>query len=320
MKLKKMIGVSLAAAALAASLAPAFPAAADDITVVDGFTLFQGRVEGYNGPGGSVAVPEGAVSIDYSLFGLGDGAKITSVRIPASISEIDPCAFAGADQLTYIGVDPKNPDYSSPCGVLFDKRTETLVKYPAGRKDKSYKVPAGTAAIAYEAFREAPITAVSLPAGLKTVAENAFYFCDLRSVSLPAGLTSVGKDAFYANEHLAKIGVPQSLASVGADAFKECHGGVTGPATFYGGSRASALADEYGREYFAQFAWCSGSVGDSKNPRFGDFRCTDDKWSFTITAYGSPAGRIAFSVPHGTTRKLAVRGYNGAMLTEVFSY
>ena len=52
--------------------------------------------------------------------------------IPARVTSIGVMAFAGCTNLPAITVDPKNSDYSSLAGVLFDKRQSTLVEYPDG--------------------------------------------------------------------------------------------------------------------------------------------------------------------------------------------
>ena len=55
---------------------------------------------------------------------------LEEVSIPASVEQIDPCAFANCASLTDIRVDDANPTYSDVDGVLFDVTGEILVFCP----------------------------------------------------------------------------------------------------------------------------------------------------------------------------------------------
>jgi len=55
-------------------------------------------------------------------------------------------------KLTTINVDPNNANYSSIDGVLFNKDQTILLKYPAGRITREYKIPASVTSIEDGAF------------------------------------------------------------------------------------------------------------------------------------------------------------------------
>ncbi|MDE8698322.1 leucine-rich repeat protein, partial [Bacteroides cellulosilyticus] len=66
--------------------------------------------------------------------------SLTSITIPNSVTYVDVSAFAGCTSLTEIKVAVENPNYVSVNGVLYNKSRTVLTCYPAGKKDKSYKI------------------------------------------------------------------------------------------------------------------------------------------------------------------------------------
>lgn len=74
-----------------------------------------------------------------------------TVHIPASIVFVWDGAF-DIDSLLAFEVDEENETFEAHGGALFTKGLETLIKYPAGREEKSYTLPDETKYIAAGAF------------------------------------------------------------------------------------------------------------------------------------------------------------------------
>lgn len=187
---------------------------------------------------------------DY-IFG---GCKsLKSVTIPKGVTEIGLIPFGGCVSLESINVEQGNKKYFSVDGVLMstDKEGISLVKYPEGKKDTSYTVPANVNNINYGAFVECEnLVALDCEANsqLETIGSEAFEACyALTSVSLPKSLTSlegavflgcralktvefeegcrleaINGYTFYECKKLEKITVPASVKSIGMFAFGAC--------------------------------------------------------------------------------------------------
>ncbi len=216
----------------------------------DGGSIAIGFSNGYSG---DIIVPD-SVDIDGQLFAVsavGDYAflgatSLTSVSLPATISQIGATPFANSTKLTAINVADGNKDFCSVDGVLFDKECTTLIACP-GAKSGDYSVPATVDSICSSAFYGcSTITAISLPSsvrkfgvnvfrgcskltsleipeGVSNVPANTFYGCRLlKNITLPCTLESIAHHAFYYCQSLANIQLPEGLISIDYNAFEEC--------------------------------------------------------------------------------------------------
>ncbi|WP_295157349.1 fibronectin type III domain-containing protein [uncultured Ruminococcus sp.] len=170
----------------------------------------------------SVTLPDSLKSLEKSAFGC--CMNLTDVIIPDSVTDIDSGAFYYCTSLSNFIVDEDNPSYSSSDGVLYDKNKTTLLKYPEGKKDKSYTLPDNVTKIGSNAFDSClNLTSVTLPAGVTSIGDYAFARCSaLTSVTLSDGVTSIGKYAFNYCDSLTEIKIPDSVTSIGEYAFYDC--------------------------------------------------------------------------------------------------
>jgi hypothetical protein len=158
------------------------------LTAVPGFAQNTGdfQIEGtvlvqYNGTGANVTVPAGVTSIGEWAFS--ECTSLSSITLPAGLTSIGEDAFYGCTSLSNISIDANNMYFTAIGGVLYSKDQKTLLVYPAGKRDTSYRVLAG----------------------VTSIGESAFYGCtSLSSITLPAGKK-------YAVAAFADVGIYQIL-------------------------------------------------------------------------------------------------------------
>ncbi len=174
---------------------------------------------------GPVVVPGTLGDLPVTGIGpaaFGCAAQVTSVAIPASITNIGDSAFRGALSLNSITVDAPNLTYSSVDGVLFDKGQSTLIQFPQGRTG-NYRVPDGVAHLESGAFWSCGVTNVSLPNTVVTMGQHVFALCqNLASIELPDSLTSIPAYTFHECSALASVRIGNGVADIGESAFDRC--------------------------------------------------------------------------------------------------
>jgi len=192
----------------------------------------------------SVTLPESLTEINYAVFYY--CSALISVTIPASVDNISGGAFDGCSSLENITVKEGNNDYCSKDGVLFTKDMETLMKYPAKKAGKEYKVPSEVRTIGSNAFYGclsltsvtlpevmtslnsyvfygcSSLTSVNIPSGITTIPGYAFYSTSLMSVTIPEGVESIEYGAFGYCSRLTHISIPSTVTSIASSAFDSC--------------------------------------------------------------------------------------------------
>lgn len=131
----------------------------------------------------SIEVPDSVTSIGEMAF-LGC-TSLKSVKLSTGVAKIDKNAFGSCSALQEIQVAKDNPNFSSLNGILYSKKQDTLVIYPAAKADAAYIIPSGVTSVAMYAFSENPyLETLTIPNSLIKVGDSAFYNCkNLRAVS-----------------------------------------------------------------------------------------------------------------------------------------
>ena len=136
---------------------------------------------------------------------------LTSLTLPAGITEIGEYAFCDCDGLTSLTL---------PAGI-------TWISYGAFRGCSgltSLTLPAGITEISSGAFRGCSgLTSLTLPAGITEIGSEAFRGCSgLTSLTLPAGITEIYNGTFYGCSGLTSLTLPDGITSIGSEAFFFC--------------------------------------------------------------------------------------------------
>lgn len=125
-------------------------------------------------------------SIDSSALTSTNLQKLTISKNIRNLGENENSSlWMSCNNLKEIQVSESNSFYSSKNGVLYNKSGTELLKYPEGKKSKTF----------------------SVPAGVKTIGEKAFYNSYLEKLSLPYSISSFPNYNFERNDKIIEINV-----------------------------------------------------------------------------------------------------------------
>ena len=210
----------------------------------------------YTGKGSTVILPSTINSWPVTKIGedaFQDNTTITSVTIPASVTEIGSNAFAGCTNLTIVNyagdwsnltIQSGNPAVEDAAKdaaneQLFDfefilnntavvvtnykcKGTAADVTIPSRYKGKP------VTAINNAAFPNSAVTSVTIPDSITSIPDAAFVNCSkLTNISIPNSVTYIGFSAFSSCTSLKSITLPSSLSTIGNSAFAGCPSSMT---------------------------------------------------------------------------------------------
>jgi len=148
----------------------------------------------------SIDIPNGVEEITYAVFS--NCKHLTSIFIPRSVTSIGKLVFDECINMTSIDVASDSQTYHSEDGVLFNKNTDTIVKYPCGKENDVYSIPDTVSQLTDWSFAECK---------------------NLKSVVIPDSVEAIGGGAFYGCENLTSIVIPSSVKSIGDRCFLNCN-------------------------------------------------------------------------------------------------
>ncbi|NLF86246.1 MAG: leucine-rich repeat domain-containing protein, partial [Lentisphaerae bacterium] len=166
-----------------------------------------------------VTIPDSVTSIGTGAFALDYGLE--QIMIGRGVSHIGEGVFAYT-ALATIAVDPANPSYCAPDGVLYDKAQTMLLAFPPS-KSGTYDIPVGVTAIGASAFTGCfGLTGVSIPETVAAIGKKAFSGCaSLTGVTIPSGVAVIEDNAF-SQSGLTGVTIPDGVTAIGEAAFAYC--------------------------------------------------------------------------------------------------
>ena len=152
-----------------------------------------------------VSITDAIEKIEYGTFR--ECSNLRSIVIPDSVCEIGNWAFAGCEsletvsigknvseigemgftasyvfgscvRLISINVNDENSAFSSINGVLFNKEKTTIIMYPQGKTDESYRIPDSVTSIGCKAFFSCTnLSSITIPDSVTSIEDVAFSDC-----------------------------------------------------------------------------------------------------------------------------------------------
>ena len=169
------------------------------------------------------------ITIPNSVTDVGERAfysctNLTTVTIGNSVTSIGRFAFENCTSLVTIEVSKNNKDYASFDGVLFCKNKTKLIKYPAGKTDRTYEIPDSVTNIGIGTFENClNLASITIPNSVISIGVYAFaYSPNLTSVEIPNSVTSIGDGAFYWCTSLTSLTIPDGVTDISERAFSNC--------------------------------------------------------------------------------------------------
>lgn len=229
------------------------------------YTIVNNKVElqRYYGTNADVSIPsqmEGK-PVNRTVGGLFiDCPNLTTVHIPASLTEIVLFNPQNCPKLVEFSIDYANPTYCCHNGVLFTKNMQQIVKYPCGREG-SYQIPNTVERIwEYLFLHCTKVTAVHIPGSVKDLGYSVFEDCtnlttitvdpsnplfcsqdgvlftkDMKALCqypsakvgayvVPSGVTRLEPGAFVDANSLTSLYLPYSINAIEMTPFSDCTG------------------------------------------------------------------------------------------------
>lgn len=213
------------------------------------FDATTGTIKKYNGNDAVVNIPSEINGTPVTTIGNAAfrDSSVTSVTIPASVTEIGANAFAGCTNLTSVTyggdwsnltIQSGNPavedaakdaaneqlfDFefilnNTAVVVISDKGTAADVTIPSRYKGKPVTV---IDPVAF--YNNSAVTSVTIPDSVTAIPDYAFGFCSqLTNISIPNSVTFIGFSAFNSCTSLKSITLPSSLSTIQSYAFYNC--------------------------------------------------------------------------------------------------
>lgn len=209
------------------------------------FDATTGTIKKYNGNDAVVNIPSEINGTPVTTIGNAAfrDSSVTSVTIPASVTEIGSNAFAGCTNLTSVTyggdwskltIQSGNPAVEDAANEqLFDfefilnNTAVTVTRYKGTAADVTipsrYKGKPVTVIDPVAFCNNSAVTSVTIPDSVTAIPDYAFGYCSqLTNISIPNSVTFIGFSAFNSCTSLKSITLPSSLSTIQSYAFYNC--------------------------------------------------------------------------------------------------
>ena len=189
------------------------------------FDATTGTIKKYNGNDAVVNIPSEINGTPVTTIGNAAfrDSSVTSVTIPASVTEIGSNAFAGCTNLTSVNYAG---DWSNLTIQSGNPAVEDAAKDAANEQLFDFKFTPDNTAVIVTRYNGTAAD-VTIPSRYKgkpvTMIDHAAFFNSVvTSVTIPDSVTSIGDDAFVNCPQLTNISIPNSVTYIGFSAFAHC--------------------------------------------------------------------------------------------------
>ena len=213
------------------------------------FDATTGTIKKYNGNDAVVNIPSEINGTPVTTIGNAAfrDSSVTSVTIPASVTEIGANAFAGCTNLTSVtyGGDWSNLTIQSGNPAVEDAAKDAaneqlfdfefilnntavvVISYKGTAADVTipsrYKGKPVTVIEPVAFYNNSAVTSVTIPDSVTAIPDYAFGYCSqLTNISIPNSVTFIGFSAFNSCTSLKSITLPSSLSTIQSYAFYNC--------------------------------------------------------------------------------------------------
>lgn len=213
------------------------------------FDATTGTIKKYNGNDAVVNIPSEINGTPVTTIGNAAfrDSSVTSVTIPASVTEIGANAFAGCTNLTSVtyGGDWSNLTIQSGNPAVEDAAKDAaneqlfdfefilnntavvVIRYKGTAADVTipsrYKGKPVTVIDPVAFYNNSAVTSVTIPDSVTAIPDYAFGYCSqLTNISIPNSVTFIGFSAFNSCTSLKSITLPSSLSTIQSYAFYNC--------------------------------------------------------------------------------------------------
>ena len=165
------------------SKSPHFGNAIDFLYILDNNNEI--KITSYTGNAASVTIPDtldvngnsyNVTSISADAF---DGNRyVTTLTLPRYLNDIPGGFLDGNSDISNINVDANNTTFTSTSGVLYNKDSSSLIRYPNGKTATTFTVPSTVKTIGYRAFaNQTNINTIYMSNILESIGAYAFDGC-----------------------------------------------------------------------------------------------------------------------------------------------
>ena len=133
--------------------------------------------------------------------------SVEEFNIPENVESI-AATFISSSNLSRINVDSNNKYFTSVDGILFDKDSTRLIKYPENRDGSSYEVPNTVNTIDANAFGSCKnLQTITIIDSVEKIGDSAFEGSKLKTINLGGGIANISNKPFYGALNLTNINV-----------------------------------------------------------------------------------------------------------------
>ncbi len=188
---------------------------------VDGviFDIAKQVIEYY--PSGSpvteYTIPSTVIAMRTDTFN--DVVYLTTLNIPDCVTGLTAAYFLNTPALAAINIyddGTATDNFTSQAGVLYNATGTTLLRYPEGKPDASFTLPASVTEIYNSAFYNNPyLTNLNLGSNLVSIHDWAFEKATgITSLVIPNSVTTISQGAFKDMESLTSIVISNGVTSL----------------------------------------------------------------------------------------------------------